>query len=124
MSTELLPTRLTHIDDDECRRFTGSVELIGRRWSSSILLAIARGATRFSEITASVPGLSDRLLAQRVRELEGARLLERRVIATTPVQVRYELTDRGRDLLDSLQPIVSWAQRWNAAPEADAPSER
>jgi len=124
VSTELLPTRLTHIDDDECRRFTGSVELIGRRWSSSILLAIARGATRFSEITASVPGLSDRLLAQRVRELEGARLLERRVIATTPVQVRYELTDRGRDLLDSLQPIVSWAQRWNAAPEADARSER
>ena len=55
------------IDDEQCRLFHASVELIGRRWSSAILLALSRGAYRFSEIHASVPGLSDRMLAQRLR---------------------------------------------------------
>ena len=104
------------IDDELCRRFLStSVELVGKRWSSGILLAISQGATRFSEITASVTGLSDRLLAQRAKELEHAGLIRREVIATTPVQVRYSLTDRGRDLLESLQPLAQWGQRWNAA---------
>jgi len=107
-----LSTDIQHIDDAECRRFQGSVELVGKRWSSSVLLAIARGATRFSEIVTTVPGLSDRLLAQRLRELETAGLLARDVVASTPVQVRYRLTLRGDDLLRSLQPLVAWGQRW------------
>jgi DNA-binding HxlR family transcriptional regulator len=109
-------TRLAHIDDSLCRGFLGSVELVGKRWSSGILLALARGAERFSEIIASIPGLSDRVLAERLRELESVGLLRREVIATMPVQVRYRLTDRGADLLDSLQPLVGWSQRWEKQP--------
>jgi DNA-binding HxlR family transcriptional regulator len=105
---------IQHIDDAECRRFQSSLELVGRRWSSGILLAVARGASRFSEIVATVPGLSDRLLAQRLKELDSAGLLEREVVATTPVQVRYRLTARGDDLMRSLQPLVGWGQRWDA----------
>jgi DNA-binding HxlR family transcriptional regulator len=101
-----------HIDDAECRRFQSSVELVGKRWSSGILLAVAQGARRFTEILATVSGLSDRLLSQRLKELEREGLLEREVIATTPVQVRYHLTDRGADLMRSLQPLVTWGQRW------------
>ncbi len=104
---------LHDIDDEECRRFQTSVELVGRRWTSAILLAVARGAERFSDIVGAVPGLSDRLLAQRVKELESSGLLERRVIASMPVQVRYLLTDRGGDLMRSLQPLVAWGQRWD-----------
>ena len=105
-------TTWQHIDDDQCRRFASSIELIGKRWSSGILLAIAQGATRFSEITASVSGLSDRLAAQRLKELERDLLIERQVVASTPVQVRYVITERGRDLLDSLQPLVGWGQKY------------
>ena len=105
-------TTWQHIDDAECLRFASSIELIGKRWSSGILLAIAQGATRFSEITATVTGLSDRLLAQRLKELERDLLIERQVIATTPVQVRYLATERGSDLLASLQPLVGWGQKW------------
>ena len=105
-------TTWQHIDDDQCRRFASSIELIGKRWSSGILLAIAQGATRFSEITASVTGLSDRLAAQRLKELERDLLIERQVVASTPVQVRYVITERGRDLLDSLQPLVGWGQKY------------
>jgi DNA-binding HxlR family transcriptional regulator len=100
------------IDDDECRRFQSSVELVGKRWSSAVLMAVSRGAARFSEIVSVVPGLSDRLLAQRLRELEAVGLLEREVIPTTPVQVRYRLTASGVDLMRSLQPLVAWGQRW------------
>ena len=106
--------RLQHINDDDCRRFSGVVELIGKRWSSGIMLAVWQGATRFSEITARVKGLSDRMLAQRARELEGLGLLAREVIPTTPVQIRYQLTERGEDLLRSLQPLTEWEQRWGA----------
>lgn len=107
-----IDTDLRHIDDDACRRFLSSAELIGRRWSSGIMLAIARGAHRFSGIVAAVDGLSDRMAAQRLRELQSAGLVARTVIATTPVQVRYELTDAGRELMQSLQPLASWAHRW------------
>jgi DNA-binding HxlR family transcriptional regulator len=104
---------LTHIDDDLCRRFQSSIEFIGKRWTGGIMMAIREGAERFSEILATVTGLSDRLLAQRLRELEAADMIERVVVATTPVQVRYRLTPRGTDLMDSLTPVVQWDQRWN-----------
>jgi len=100
------------IDDAACRRFLSSVELVGKRWSSGVLLAIARGATRFTEIVATVPGLSDRLLAQRLKELEESGLVRREVIATTPVQIRYALTEAGLDLMQSLQPLAAWGHRW------------
>jgi DNA-binding HxlR family transcriptional regulator len=101
-----------HIDDDACRIFQSSVELVGKRWSASIMLALSRGASRFSEITEMVTGLSDRLLSQRMKELETAGLVRRDVLATTPVQVRYRLTERGADLMESMQPMVAWGQRW------------
>jgi DNA-binding HxlR family transcriptional regulator len=103
-----------HIDDDLCRSFQSSLEFIGRRWNSAILMALHQGATRFSEITAAVDGLSDRLLSARMKELEREGLVTREVIATTPVQVRYSLTEQGADLMNSLQPIVTWGHRWNA----------
>jgi DNA-binding HxlR family transcriptional regulator len=93
-------------------RFQSFLEFIGKRWSSSILMALAQGATRFSEVLATVEGLSDRLLAVRLKELEKVGLVEREVIPTVPVQVRYRLTERGDDLMASLQPLVGWGQRW------------
>jgi len=116
LSPDLRHIDLQHIDDDECHRFQGTMELIGRRWSSAILLALTRGAERFSEIRAAIPGLSDRLLAQRTKELEGAGLIERRVIASTPVQISYHLTQRGTELMESLEPLARWGQQWGDAP--------
>ena len=103
---------ITHIDDEACQTFQRSFELVGKRWSASILLAMSRGATRFSEITEIVTGLSDRLLAQRIKELEQSGLVARGVIATTPVQIRYRLTERGADLMEAMQPISDWGHRW------------
>ncbi|MCU1584152.1 MAG: transcriptional regulator [Microbacteriaceae bacterium] len=75
-------------------------------------MAAARGAERFSEYRSMVLGVSDRLLSVRLRELEREQLLVRTVIATTPVQVRYSLTPRGVELIQGLQPLVQWGNRW------------
>jgi DNA-binding HxlR family transcriptional regulator len=110
------------IDDEECRRATAIVERIGRRWNSGILLALARGATRFTEILARVEGLSDRMLAARLKELEQIGLVVRIVEPTTPVSVRYRLTPRGRELLAALQPLAAYGQKWERdAGELDGP---
>ncbi len=110
-----------HIDDEECRRTAGIVERVGRRWNSGILLAVARGASRFTEIVARVDGLSDRMAAARLKELEQLGLIDRIVEPTTPVSVRYHLTVRGQDLLASLQPLVAYGQRWEKAPGDSRP---
>jgi DNA-binding HxlR family transcriptional regulator len=102
------------IDDEECRRAAAIVERVGRRWNSGILLALARGASRFTEIAARVDGLSDRMLAARLKELEQIGLIDRIVEPTTPVSVRYRLTERGQDLLAALQPLVVYGHRWES----------
>jgi len=101
-----LETGLEHIDDELCRSFLVHVEVIGRKWNSGILLAGVRGARRFSEYRAVVSGISDRLLAQRFRELELEGLITRTVTPTTPVLVQYEPTEYGRELLRTLQPLA------------------
>lgn len=113
-----------HIDDKQCHLFRASVELIGRRRSSAILLAAARGACRFSGIGGCVPGLSDRMLARRLRELETAGQVRREVTPTAPVQVTYHLTPSGAELTAALQPLVRWELRWRGEQEAQQEVER
>ncbi len=108
-----------HIDDEQCRHFLSAVDLVGQRWRPAILLALSRGATRFSEVRGSIAGISDRMLAVRLKELVADGLVERTIIPTTPVQVRYGLSERGVDLLGSLQPLVQWGHRWLEEPEIE-----
>jgi DNA-binding HxlR family transcriptional regulator len=70
------------------------------------------GPMRFSEIAHAVPGLSDRLLSERMKELEKCGIVERRVTETAPARVEYELTDRGRELDPALRELKAWADRW------------
>jgi DNA-binding HxlR family transcriptional regulator len=101
-----------NIDDESCREFQSAVELIGKRWSAAILLALARGGERFAELHHAVDGISSRLLAVRLKELEDNHLVDRTVVPTMPVQVRYTLTDGGRELLRSLIPLIRWQRQW------------
>ena len=63
--------------------------------------------------TQVVPGLSDRLLSRRLRELESEGLVERSVHAGTPARVSYALTDKGKALRPAIRELRAWAQRWN-----------
>lgn len=98
--------------DAYCARFHYAVELIGRRWSGAILVALHAGRSRYSEVRDAVPGLSDHLLCQRLRELEVNGLVERHVTPSTPVQVRYELTAMGHALGPVIDALSLWADEW------------
>jgi DNA-binding HxlR family transcriptional regulator len=95
-----------------CPRFHHAVELIGRRWSGAILNAMLPGSQCFNELLTTVPGLSDRLLTERLRELETEGLVRRQVISGPPVRVRYEMTDAGKDLEPVIRALGKWADRW------------
>ncbi|MBW0092322.1 helix-turn-helix transcriptional regulator [Pseudonocardia sp. KRD-184] len=98
-----------HIDEEKCRSFQSAAELVGRKWTAGILLAGLRGARRFVEYRAHVAGISDRLLAQRLRELEEQRLVVRTVTPTTPVLVTYRPSERARGLMRAIHPLVAWS---------------
>lgn len=96
-----------------CPHFHAAIELIGKRWTGAILCALTEGPLRFAELTRAVPGLSDRLLSQRLRELEDEGLVEREVEAGAPVRVTYSLTEKGAELRPAITELKSWARRWN-----------
>ena len=77
-----------------CPRYHRAVELIGRRWTGAIVRTLMSGPHRFNELLAAVPGVSDRLLTERLRELESADVVAREVVPESPVRVIYRLTDR------------------------------
>src|SRR5712675_711899 len=81
-----------------CSRFHRAIELIGSRWSGAI--------------KAAIPDLTDRMLSERLRTLEGENLVVRIVVPESPVRVEYELTPKGRELQDALKEIGAWAERW------------
>jgi DNA-binding HxlR family transcriptional regulator len=95
-----------------CTRFHHAVELIGRRWSGAIISVMMSGPQCFNELLAAVPGLSDRLLTERLRELEAEGLVERTVIPGPPVRVSYDLTEAGKGLKPVIEGLGHWAERW------------
>jgi DNA-binding HxlR family transcriptional regulator len=95
-----------------CPNFHAAIELIGKRWTGAILCALTERPMRFGELGKAVPGLSDRLLSQRLRELEDEGLVEREVEAGTPVRVTYSLTATGEGLGPAIKELKAWAKRW------------
>jgi DNA-binding HxlR family transcriptional regulator len=105
--------------DPFCPRYHHAVELIGRRWTGAILRAMLAGELHFSEIAATVPGMSDRLLSERLKELEAEAVIERRVIPASPVRIEYHLTEKGQGLLPVVAALAAWAEHWLPDPERE-----
>lgn len=95
-----------------CPHFHCAIELIGKRWTGAIVVALTERPMRYGELGKAIPGLSDRLLSQRLRELEEEGLVERVVEAGSPVRVTYSLTVVGQELDPVLNQLKSWARRW------------
>jgi DNA-binding HxlR family transcriptional regulator len=96
-----------------CPLYHQAIELIGRRWTGAILEILLQGGTqRFSQISGAVPDLSDRMLSDRLKELEAHGLVERTVYAGPPVRVEYGLTAMGLALAPALGELKRWARSW------------
>jgi DNA-binding HxlR family transcriptional regulator len=109
-------------DGAVCSAFHRAVELIGRRWTGAILRVLLDGAERFSDIAAAVPGLTDRMLSERLKELATEGIVTRTVIPDQPVRIEYRLTPKGRALGCILDAVAAWAHTWLA--ESDEPTPR
>jgi DNA-binding HxlR family transcriptional regulator len=103
-----------------CPHFHAAIELIGKRWTGAIVCALIDRPQRFGELAKAVPGLSDRLLSQRLRELEEAGVVEREVEPGSPVRVTYSLTEKGADLGPAIGELRLWARRWKGSAKPDA----
>jgi DNA-binding HxlR family transcriptional regulator len=95
-----------------CPKFEAAFELIGKRWTGLIIRVLLSGKKRFKEIKDIIPEMSDRMLAERLKELEAAGILSRRVYPEMPVRIEYELTDKGRALEPVVYEMQKWAETW------------
>ena len=95
-----------------CPDFHAAVELIGRRWAGAVLWALSDQPLYFADLAAAIPGISDRLLSTRLRELEAEGLVVRSVHPGAPSRVSYALSARGRALQPALHELRDWARAW------------
>jgi DNA-binding HxlR family transcriptional regulator len=106
-----------------CTRFHRAIELVGRRWTGAIVFVLLRSRCRYATLRDAIPEITDRMLSERLSELEQEGIVERTVIPETPVRVEYALTRKGRALAAVVDAMVDWAHRWVPAPAA-VPSEK
>jgi len=99
-----------------CARYHKAVELLGRRWTGAIIHVLLQGRTRYATLREAIPNITDRMLSERLRELEAEELVVRHVTADIPVRVEYELTPRGHDLEFAVSAIGKWAEKWLPPP--------
>ncbi|MGH2881029.1 MAG: winged helix-turn-helix transcriptional regulator [Solirubrobacteraceae bacterium] len=87
-----------------------TADLLERRWQLSIIYAALSGALRFNEFAEVIGGISPRMLAERLRDLEGAGLMARTVLPTSPPTVEYRLTERGQRLGPVIEAMRAYAE--------------
>jgi len=92
--------------------FQRALELIGKRWTGAVIRALMPAPARFNHLLSGIPGISDRVLTERLRELEYEGLVERLVDPGPPVRVSYRLTPRGRGLSPVIASVDAWVADW------------
>ena len=93
-----------------CTNFHNAIEFIGKRWMGAVIYALLEGPKRYHEIISSIPGISDRLLTERLRDLENEGLIVKKIITTSPKKVEYELTPIGKELEKVIKILIKWVK--------------
>jgi DNA-binding HxlR family transcriptional regulator len=95
-----------------CPQFHHAIELLGRRWTGAIVFVLLKARCRFATLREAVPDITDRMLSERLQELEQEGVVERTVVPESPVRVEYSLTKKGRALASVVDSVVDWAHKW------------
>ena len=107
-----------------CTRFHRASELIGRRWTGAIIFLLLKQTCRFATLRDSIPGITDRMLSERLQELEDEGLVERTVLPDPPVRVEYSLTKKGRALAEPIGALANWAEKYVPLTDARAKADK
>ena len=106
-------------------RLTRAFTLLGKRWSGVILGVLLEGPAHFAVLARTIPGISERMLSDRLDELSRAGLIDRRVLDGPPLGVVYQLTESGHAIGPGLLELGDWADRYmGPAPRRKAPRSR
>lgn len=97
-----------------CPQFHRAIELIGRKWTGAIIYLLLRQPCRFATLRDAIPAVTDRMLSDRLQELEREGIVDRTVFPETPIRVEYSLTKKGRALAKAVAAIGDWAHDWGS----------
>lgn len=103
-----------------CPRYQAAIDLLGKRWTGLILRVLIGEPRRFGELATQIEVVSERMLSERLKELEAEGVVTRRVLPGPPVGVEYALTNKGRALEGVIGEIGRWAEAWLEAPKPSA----
>jgi len=96
-----------------CNKFVATFDILGRKWNGLIIEALLNdGPRRFKDLAQAVTKCSDRVLVERLKELETAGIVERRTYDDSTL-IEYALTARGESMRDMMLAIHEWSDNWN-----------
>ena len=107
-----------------CTRFHRASELVGRRWTGAIIFLLLKQTCRFATLRNAIPGITDRMLSERLQELEDEGLVARTVRPEPPVRVEYALTKKGRALAEPIAALAEWAEKYVPLTETRAKADK
>ncbi|CCH28856.1 helix-turn-helix domain-containing protein [Actinosynnema sp. NPDC047251] len=95
-----------------------AIDVVEGKWKVLVLWALSTGGRRFGELRRELPGVSEKVLTQQLREMEADELVHRRTYAEAVPRVEYSLTELGRSLNEALEPLGQWGARNRSRIEA------
>lgn len=105
-----------------------TLALLGNKWKVLILREVFTGTKRFGELSRGIPGISQKMLTQQLKQMEKDNLIERKVYAEVPPRVEYSLTETGKSLKPILDEMHKWGRQYqllrfsDGSSSVDAPS--
>jgi DNA-binding HxlR family transcriptional regulator len=112
--------KAAHETPELCGAFHSAIELIGRRWTGAIIYLLLKSRCRFATLRDAIPDITDRMLSERLQELEQEGIVDRTVIPESPIRVEYSLTPKGRALATAMDAVGAWAHKWGKPAANDA----
>jgi DNA-binding HxlR family transcriptional regulator len=95
-----------------CPKYENAMDVLGKRWTGLIIRVLLGGPRRFKDIKEQIPDMSDKMLTDRLKELEAQGIVTRTVYPETPVRIEYELTGKGKALENVIESIQDWSEQW------------
>lgn len=95
-----------------CPKYEAAADILGKKWTGRIIRVLLGGPKRFKEIKEQIPEMSDKMLTDRMKELEIQNIVNRNVYPEMPVRIEYELSDKGRELQPVIESIQKWGEQW------------
>ncbi|MCC5889469.1 MAG: helix-turn-helix transcriptional regulator [Alkalibacterium sp.] len=109
---DMTQTKSTESDKIICPRFEQTFAILGKKWTGLIIDVLLDGPRRFKDISHAIPGVSDRVLVERLKELEKEEIVTRDLDETCEIRSGYRLTEKGTSLKNVMDEVQVWANQW------------